>query len=77
MQDTVIGNKTFHNIIATFGPKRDHNMILACHYESKLMAGFVGSIDSAMPCSIILLIAEQLSADLSKQLVSRLLFGLF
>ncbi|VDO64817.1 unnamed protein product [Schistosoma margrebowiei] len=61
-ENTVDGVKTFHNII---GYRNDPNykkyLILACHYESKLLPNFVGSTDSAMPCSIILKIVDLLN----------------
>ncbi|CAH8492505.1 unnamed protein product [Schistosoma rodhaini] len=61
-ENTVVGVKTFHNII---GYRSDPNytkyLILACHYESKLLPNFVGSTDSAMPCSIILKIVDMLN----------------
>ncbi|GFO48674.1 glutaminyl-peptide cyclotransferase-like protein [Plakobranchus ocellatus] len=54
-QLTVLGFKRFVNIIAThnyFAPKR---IVLACHYDSKLLPlGFVGAMDSAVPCAILL-----------------------
>ncbi|CAL8072212.1 unnamed protein product [Calicophoron daubneyi] len=64
---TIVGNVTFHNIIARLKPERPKNFLLACHYESKLMDNFLGSTDSAMPCSIILKIAESLTKYIERQ----------
>ncbi|KAK4473842.1 hypothetical protein MN116_002625 [Schistosoma mekongi] len=61
-ETTVIGVTTFHNIIAyKENPEYNKYLILACHYESKLIPNFVGSTDSAMPCSIILKIVDILN----------------
>ncbi|CAH8469125.1 unnamed protein product [Schistosoma turkestanicum] len=61
-QKTIIGVKTFHNIIS-YRENSNYTkyLILACHYESKLMPNFVGSTDSAMPCSMILKIVDLLN----------------
>lgn len=66
-QSTPIGMKTFRNIISSFRSPSAEHLILACHYDSKLIAGFVGSIDSAMPCSILLKIADSLTPLLVRQ----------
>ncbi|KAH8849198.1 Glutaminyl-peptide cyclotransferase [Schistosoma japonicum] len=61
-ENTVIGIKTFHNIIACKeNPEYKKYLILACHYDSKLIPNFVGSTDSAIPCSIILKIVDILN----------------
>ncbi|CAH8458232.1 unnamed protein product [Heterobilharzia americana] len=58
-EDTIIGQKIFHNIIGYKDPlKYSKFLILACHYDSKMITNFVGSTDSAMPCSIILKIID-------------------
>lgn len=59
-ESTVIGNKTFTNIVAVNRPHASRRIVLSCHYESKLMLNFYGTIDSAVPCSIIVNIAESL-----------------
>ncbi|KAH9284637.1 Glutaminyl-peptide cyclotransferase [Echinococcus granulosus] len=59
-ESTVIGNRTFANIVAVNRPHASRRIILSCHYESKLMHNFYGTIDSAVPCSIIVNIAESL-----------------
>lgn len=34
-------------------------LVLACHYDSKMMNGFLGATDSAVPCAMLLEIAEK------------------
>ncbi|KAM3175645.1 hypothetical protein ACTXT7_008085 [Hymenolepis weldensis] len=58
---TVIGYKSFSNIIAINNPSAIRRLVLACHYDSKLMHGFYGTIDSAVPCAIMVNIADSLS----------------
>ena len=36
---TPIGNRWFRNIIGTFDATAPHRLVLACHYDSKLIAG--------------------------------------
>ncbi|VDD75020.1 unnamed protein product [Mesocestoides corti] len=59
-ESTVVGERVFTNIIAINKPAASRRIILACHYESKNLDGFFGTIDSAVPCSIILNIASSL-----------------
>ncbi|KAF6772538.1 hypothetical protein AHF37_08680 [Paragonimus kellicotti] len=66
-QSTVSGEKTFRNIIATLSPPHDEYLVLACHYDSKTMDGFYGSTDSAMPCSIMLKVADSITSDVLNQ----------
>ena len=53
---TPYGNRHFSNIIATLSPGKSRRVVLACHYDSKLMptVRFVGAIDSAVPCSLLM-----------------------
>lgn len=53
------GKLPFENIIATLNPNAERFLILACHYDSKYMENinFVGAIDSAVPCAIMLNLA--------------------
>jgi len=54
-QDTVVGIKTFVNIIATYHPDSPRRLVVAAHYDSKLSpAGFIGATDSAVPCAMLL-----------------------
>ncbi|XP_002740448.1 glutaminyl-peptide cyclotransferase-like isoform X2 [Saccoglossus kowalevskii] len=57
--DTVIGPVHFVNIIATLNPTANRRLVLACHYDTKLLPSvdnveFVGATDSAVPCSMML-----------------------
>uniref|UniRef100_A0A0R3VT56 glutaminyl-peptide cyclotransferase n=1 Tax=Taenia asiatica TaxID=60517 RepID=A0A0R3VT56_TAEAS len=73
---TVIGTKTFTNIVAVNRPRASRRIVLSCHYESKLMRNFYGTIDSAVPCSIIVNVAASLirifqssKSDIAVQLI--------
>ncbi|VDM24869.1 unnamed protein product [Hydatigera taeniaeformis] len=75
-EPTVIGIRTFTNILAVNRPDASRRIILSCHYESKMMPNFYGTIDSAVPCSIIINVAESLvklfqstKSDIAVQLV--------
>lgn len=53
------------NIIATLNPMADRYMVIACHYDSKLMDFyFVGATDSAVPCAMMIYMAESLNQRL-------------
>jgi len=57
-QDTVIGEKTFRNIIATRNPNSPRRLVLAAHYDTKFSPeGFIGATDSAVPCAMMLHLA--------------------
>jgi len=61
-QDTIIGEKTFVNIIATYHPDSPRRLVLAAHYDTKITPeGFIGAIDSAVPCAMLLNIATKLN----------------
>ncbi|XP_059146297.1 glutaminyl-peptide cyclotransferase-like, partial [Physella acuta] len=51
---TPYGEIAFTNVIATLDPSKAKRVVLACHYDSKLMPGFVGATDSAVPCSLMI-----------------------
>ncbi|XP_074593933.1 glutaminyl-peptide cyclotransferase-like isoform X2 [Brevipalpus obovatus] len=67
--NTPHGTKPFTNIIATLNPKACKRIILACHYDSKYYPGnkFVGAIDSAVPCSMLIELARALRPSLRLQ----------
>ncbi|SCV04945.1 LANO_0G14906g1_1 [Lachancea nothofagi CBS 11611] len=49
----------FTNMVFTLGHNASSYLVLAAHYDSKLVPpGFIGAIDSAASCSILLYIAE-------------------
>lgn len=53
------------NIVATLNPKADRFMVIACHYDSKLMNFyFVGATDSAVPCAMMIYMANALNQRL-------------
>ncbi|KAH8378629.1 hypothetical protein KR009_000410 [Drosophila setifemur] len=62
------GNLHFHNIIATLNPKAERFLVLACHYDSKYMPGveFLGATDSAVPCAMLLNLAQVLQEQLQQ-----------
>ncbi|GFO48678.1 glutaminyl-peptide cyclotransferase [Plakobranchus ocellatus] len=62
IQNTPFGPVQFVNIIATQQPAAKTRVVLACHYDSKLLPlGFVGAMDSAVPCAILVNLARQLN----------------
>ncbi|XP_058489777.1 glutaminyl-peptide cyclotransferase-like a [Solea solea] len=66
------GLVAFTNIVATLDPSAPRRLLLACHYDSKLLPPdprapekvFVGASDSAVPCAMILELATSLDAQL-------------
>ena len=64
---TVIGVKEFTNIIAVHNAAARRRLVLACHYDSKLITDFLGATDSAVPCAMLLDIARILTPMLQKQ----------
>ncbi|CAG0914083.1 unnamed protein product [Notodromas monacha] len=60
----------FSNVIATFHPSAPKKLVFACHYDSKYFnerSNFIGAIDSAVPCAMLLDMARTLSKSLSSQ----------
>ncbi|CEF61205.1 Peptidase M28 domain-containing protein [Strongyloides ratti] len=68
--NTPYGVKQFKNIIATFDPSAPRRLVLACHYDSKILSEgvMVAATDSAVPCAMMLDIAKTLGPLLSKRL---------
>lgn len=65
----IFKNLTFTNIVAKFNPNADEFLALACHYDSKYFPdnpNFVGAIDSAVPCGILLNLMKVLAPHLEK-----------
>lgn len=62
-------NLKFTNIIATLNPNAERYLILACHYDSKYFKDeeFLGAIDSAVPCAMLINLAYVMSDYLSRQ----------
>lgn len=67
--DTPIGPKTFTNVVATLDPKAPRRLVLACHYDSKLVreGQFIGATDSAVPCAMMLNLAWVMRESLKQQ----------
>ncbi|KAK3784618.1 hypothetical protein RRG08_003426 [Elysia crispata] len=62
IQTTPFGPVQFVNVIATQQPSASTRIVLACHYDSKLFPlGYIGAMDSAVPCAILVNIARQLN----------------
>lgn len=59
VDQTPIGDVKFANIIASSNPKACRQLVLACHHDSKMMDGFLGAIDSAVPCAMLLKMADK------------------
>lgn len=69
---TPLGMRKFTNIIATLDPKAERRLVLAAHYDSKLMAPvdgkyFKGATDSAVPCAMMLDLAHTLHDKLKNR----------
>eukprot|EP01147_Barroeca_monosierra_P009178 gene9178-1469_t len=72
MDETPYGRKIFHNIVATFDPDANSRIIFAAHYDSKLSPeGFVGAMDSAVPCAMLLDLAATLTPSLQSRIRGR------
>uniref|UniRef100_A0A646QGF7 Glutaminyl-peptide cyclotransferase n=1 Tax=Hemiscolopendra marginata TaxID=943146 RepID=A0A646QGF7_9MYRI len=65
---TPLGKKKFANIIATLDPKAKRHLTFACHFDSKLNREytFLGAVDSAVPCAMMLNMAKTLKDVFSK-----------
>lgn len=67
---TPLGLLDFANVVATLDPGAARHLTLACHYDSKLFpsesAPFVGATDSAVPCAMLLELAQALDQELSR-----------
>lgn len=64
---TPFGEKKFANIIVTQNPDKSSRLVLAAHYDSMYQPDFefIGATDSAIPCGILMNIAENLDDLLS------------
>ena len=66
---TPLGRKTFTNIIASRNLKAERYLVFGAHYDSKHFPEpntFVGAIDSAAPCAIMLDVARALEKAFSE-----------
>ncbi|RWS24760.1 glutaminyl-peptide cyclotransferase-like isoform X1 [Leptotrombidium deliense] len=66
--NTPFGNMNFNNIIATHNPGACKRLVLACHYDSKYTETrkFVGAVDSAVPCAMMISLAQRLVEKLNE-----------
>ncbi|KAI8081597.1 glutaminyl-peptide cyclotransferase-like protein [Halteromyces radiatus] len=64
---TPLGDKNFTNIVVTKEPEAQHRLVLAAHYDSMNSPNFefIGATDSAVPCAVLLSLAETLNDQLS------------
>lgn len=68
----------FVNIIATLDPLAPKRVILACHYDSKKFPfEFIGAVDSAVPCALLLALARELKCLLQHRKQVKILFFYF
>lgn len=64
------GPVTFTNVVATLAPAAPRRLVLACHYDTKVLPPgpgqrlFLGATDSAVPCAILLELAAALDRPL-------------
>ncbi|XP_076361727.1 glutaminyl-peptide cyclotransferase-like isoform X2 [Tachypleus tridentatus] len=66
---TPFGKKHFSNIMSTLDPGACEKLVLACHYDSKYNREytFVGATDSAVPCTMMIHLAQVLDKQLKQQ----------
>jgi len=69
---TPYGEKRFTNVIATKDPDAPRRVVLAAHFDSKFFSTyplnqFLGATDSAMPCALMLDLAEALDPLLNRR----------
>lgn len=64
--NTPFGEKTFANVIATQDIEKPSRLVLAAHFDSMYSTDFefIGATDSAIPCGILMNIAETLDSIL-------------
>ncbi|XP_052633204.1 glutaminyl-peptide cyclotransferase-like protein isoform X3 [Harpia harpyja] len=66
------GPVTFTNVVATVAPAAPRRLVLACHYDTKILPPgpsqqlFLGATDSAVPCAILLELAAALDRPLRR-----------
>lgn len=74
LSGTPYGRLPFNNIVATLDPSAKRRLVLACHHDSKYYSPqwqreFHGATDSAVPCAMMLELAQALDEDLKAQKV--------
>lgn len=73
---TPYGRLPFSNIVATLNPSAKRRLVLACHHDSKYYSPqwqreFHGATDSAVPCAMMLELAQALDEELKAQKVQQ------
>lgn len=65
-ESTTVGPVNFTNVVATHNPRVRRQLVLACHFDSKLFTDFefIGATDSAVPCGMLLHLARLLNTSL-------------
>ncbi|KAM4752070.1 glutaminyl-peptide cyclotransferase-like protein [Cyanocitta cristata] len=63
------GQVTFSSVVATVAPVAARRLVLACHYDTKVVATgtFVGATDAAVPCALLLELASALDTHLRRR----------
>ncbi|VDL73392.1 unnamed protein product [Nippostrongylus brasiliensis] len=66
---TPLGPKTFRNLIVTNDVRAPRRLVLACHYDSKILRGqvMIAATDSAVPCAMIMDIAKSMTPYMYKR----------
>jgi len=65
LDQTPHGDKQFTNVIATLDPTAPRRLVIACHYDSKIEpTGFLAATDSAVPCAMMLNMAQTMKEEL-------------
>lgn len=70
---TPLGSRNFRNLIATFDEAAPRRLVLACHYDSKIIPGqvMIAATDSAVPCAMMLDIAQTLAPYMYKRVAQQ------
>ncbi|CAI5451914.1 unnamed protein product [Caenorhabditis angaria] len=75
---TPLGTRNFRNLIATFDESAPRRFVLACHYDSKIIPGqvMIAATDSAVPCAMMMDIAQTLAPYMYKRVAQNIGFQL-
>jgi glutaminyl-peptide cyclotransferase len=64
------GTLRFSNIVAKLNPNAERYLVIACHYDSKYFSSpvkkFLGATDSAVPCAMMINMAQTMRDALQK-----------
>nr|ANG83451.1 iso glutaminyl cyclase [Biston betularia] len=73
-QTPIFGELKFRNIIAKLNPNADRYLVIACHWDSKYTREhvFIGATDSAVPCTMMINLAQVMSRQLEPLKQNRL-----